>query len=462
MKNSYKKAGFNESVFRDYDIRGIYPSQINEDFFYLLGRAVAEYLNVDEIAVGHDTRLSSPTLFKALTEGIRERGVNVVNLGLISTEINYFASGHYGFPANIIVSASHNPPEYNGLKIVKKGVVPLHGSLGLPEIKKIALKNIFPVKKKRGEIRKKLVLSDWIKHLLSLIDLSSINPLKIVIDAGNGMAGPTWEQLKEKLPVKIIPLYFDPDGRFPNHLPDPLNKNNLKDLQKKIRETSADLGFALDGDADRLFVVDNNGKPMSGTITCAMLAKHLLNKKGPSPVLYSVTCGRIVPETINKYRGQPVKTRVGHSFIKAEMKKWNAVFAGEHSGHFYFRDNYYADSSSVAGLFFLEYLSAQKKSLSVLRTDFETHYSSDEINFSVDDGKKIFHNLINAFPGSKVDKTDGVTVAFPQWWFNARASKTEPLIRVNVEADSLKLLDEKLDVITKTIESSGGSKKKAD
>ena len=433
------------SIFRDYDIRGIYPSELNEDSYYIIGKAIAAYLKVKEIAVGRDTRLSSPSLFKSLVQGINDVGIGVVDLGLISTEINYFASGFYGFPANIIVSASHNPPEYNGLKIVTKGVVPLHGSFGLPEIKNLALKQEFPKPKSKGSIRKMDVLADWSKHLLSFIDLKALKPLKVVIDAANGMGGISWNAVIPNLPVTVIPMYFNPDGRFPNHLADPLDSRNLVDLQKKIKEVGADIGLAIDGDADRLFIVDDKSSLISGSMTTAMLSEHLLTKKGQAPVLYSVTSGKIVPETIRKYQGTPVRTRVGHSFIKTEMKKQNAVFGGEHSGHFYFRDNFFADSSTIAGLLFLEFLSLKHQKLSDLRKDYEKYASSGEINYIVDDVKKILDNLLRTYKKGKIDKIDGITIEFRDWWFNVRLSKTEPLIRLNIEADTKKLLIEKLE-----------------
>lgn len=447
------------SIFRDYDIRGIYPKEVNEKTYYLIGRAVAVYFKSGEIAVGRDTRLSSPDLFKSLVRGITDQGVNVIDLGLISTEMNYFASGKYGFGANIIVSASHNPPEYNGLKIVKKGVIPLHGTYGLPEIKEMAGKQNFPDYKKKGIITPKDITADWIKHVLSFIDVKSLKPLKVVIDAANGMGGLSWSLLTDLLPVKIIPLYFEPDGRFPNHLADPLDSKNMVDLQKKIKKIGADLGFAIDGDADRLFIVDDKSQLISGSLTTAMLAKHLLAKNGKRQVLYSVTCSKIVPETISNSGGLPVKTRVGHSFIKTEMRKLKGLFAGEHSGHFYFGDNYNADSSTIAGLLFLEFLSMQKLPLSKLRKQFEKYFSSGEINYYVDDSGKIIHNLISLFKDAKIDHTDGLTLYSKEWWFNLRLSKTEPLIRLNIEANSKEMLDNRLEYLEEKIISLGGKKK---
>ena len=453
------KLNFNQNIFRDYDIRGVYPIDLNEDSCYIIGQSLARYFNAEEIAVGRDTRLSSPALFKALTEGITSLGVNVVDLGLISTEINYFASGFYLFPASVIVSASHNPPQYNGLKIVKAGVVPLHGSYGLPEIKLLAVKNQFEPARTKGKLRKFSVMDDWIKHLLSLIDLKSIKPLKVVIDAANGMGGITWNALIPHLPLDVIPLYFEPDGHFPNHLPDPLVSKNLEDLKKQVRAKSADLGFAIDGDADRLFVVDDKCELVSGSLTTAMLAEHLLEKYPKSPVLYSVTCSKIVPETIKNSGGVPLKTRVGHSYIKTEMRKHNAVFAGEHSGHFYFRDNFFADSSSLAGLLFLQYLSGKKQKLSELRKKFDKYSSSGEINFIIDEKEKILHNLYDKYKGSRTDETDGLTIEFDDWWFNIRLSKTEPLLRLNLEAGNRDLLRQKLQELESLLESYGANKK---
>lgn len=449
----------NTSIFRDYDIRGIYPGELNEDTYFLIGRALAVYFKAKKIAVGRDTRLSSPQLFKALVKGITKQGVNVIDLGLISTEINYFVSGKFRFPANIIISASHNPPEFNGLKIVTKGVIPLHGSHGLPEIKALIIRQKFPLSQKIGKVSRLEVTDKWISHLLSCISTTALKPLKVVIDAGNGMGGISWNKLIDKLPVKIIPLYFDPDGSFPNHLPDPLAAENLKDLQKKVIKEKADLGFAVDGDADRLFVVDDKGKLISGSITTAMLSEHLLKKYGPNNILFSVTCSKIVPETITSNGGNPIRTRVGHSFIKSEMRKLNGLFAGEHSGHFYFRENYFADSSTLAGLLFLEYLSGKSRNLSSSRKSFEKYASSGEINYIVDDQKKIIDNLKSIYQKGKVDLIDGVTIDFGSWWFNVRSSKTESLVRLNVETDNDNLLRKKFNELEKNLLLFGGKRK---
>lgn len=455
------KINIDQSIFRDYDIRGVYPNQLNEDTYYILGRSIATYLKVPQIAVGYDTRLSSLNLFQALCRGINCQGVEVVNLGLISTEIHYFASGKYSFPANIIISASHNPPEYNGLKIVTKGVVPLHGNFGLPQIKELTLKQNFPSSSVSGSVTPKEVTGDWIKHALTFIDIPKLKPLKAVVDAGNGMGGISWQKIIGLTPVSIIPLYFAPDGRFPNHLPDPLKQENMINCIQMVKSQKADVGIALDGDADRMFLVDDEGKIVSGTITTALLAGAILDKYGPQTILYNAVCGRIVPEVITSHSGKAVRVRVGHSFIKEYMKKNKAVFAGEHSGHFYFKDNYYAESSLIAGLLVLEYLSKDGRKLSKIVTHLNKYPQSGEINFSVKNPPELLDTVQKRFPmAKKIDHLDGLSVWFDNWWFNLRTSKTEPLVRLNLEADSQRILEDKLNLIENLLESSGGNKDK--
>ncbi len=448
------------SIFHQYDIRGIYPTQLNEDTYYIIGRALAVYLKVDKIAVGHDMRLSSPSLFNALTSGIIDQGVSVVNLGLISTEMNYFASGKYGYGANVIISASHNPAEYNGLKIVTKGVVPLHGDFGLPQIKKLAEINDFTKPVQKGTSETFDILDAWIEHLMKFIDPVKLKPLKVVIDAGNGMGGLAWEKLKDKLPIEIIPMYFTPDGHFSHHLPDPLKAENVAELKSKIKSVKADLGFAVDGDADRIFMVDDTGQQLSGTITSAILASYLLGKWGPATILYNAVCGKILPETIEKYGGKPVRVRVGHSYIKEAMKRENALFAGEHSGHFYFRDNFFADSSTIAGLIFLEYLSGVNKPLSYLCADFSKYKSSGERNYKVADAAKVIKEIEGKFAdATSVDFVDGLSVWYPDFWFSLRASNTEPMVRLNLEADTQHILDEKLSLVENELNRLGAQQK---
>jgi len=453
------KLSIDPSIFHDYDIRGVYPTQINEESYYIIGRAIAQFLRVNHIAVGHDTRLSSPILFKSLTNGILDAGCDVVDLGLISTEMSYFASGFYGFDANVVISASHNPPEFNGIKIVKKNVVPLHAGNGLADIKRLAIKNDFSPTIKKGTKSKKLILDDWVSHALSFIRLSAIRNLKVVVDAGNGTGGIAWSKVKENIPASIIPLYWEPDGNFPHHLPDPLNPDNLEDVSKKIIEEGADVGFALDGDADRLFVLDENGKPVSGTITTAMLASYLLKKYGPGPVLYNVVCGKIVPETVKSMGGTPIRVRVGHSFIKEYMKQYNALFAGEHSGHLYFRQNYNADSSLIGGLLILEYLSNANRPLSQIVAEFDKYPTSGEINFKIDEAQRKLSEIESHLKdASSIDHIDGTSIWYPDWWCNIRVSKTEGYVRLNIEADNKEILENSILRIENIISKLGGKR----
>lgn len=448
-------------VFHDYDIRGVYPSEINEELYEQVGKALAIYMQDGPIAVGHDMRVSSPSLTKALIRGITSQGIDVVELGLISTEMLYFACGKYEYPLSVIVSASHNPPQYNGLKGVLKGMIALNGEFGFPEIKGIIEKNEFPKSQKTGVVTTKTILEDWITHILSFVDLTALKKLKVVVDAGNGMAGITWQSLVGKLPIEIIPLYFEPDGTFPHHIPNPLEEANLKDVKEKIRETHADLGFAFDGDADRFFILDEKAEVLSGTLTTAILASHLLEKYGKAPVLYNAICGRIVKETVEKYGGEPKRVRVGHSFIKQYMNEYKGLFAGEHSGHYYFRDNHNADSSAIAALLFLEYISKVGKKVSEIKAEFDKYPSSGELNFRAKDIPNVIQTIRNEYGegASSVDDIDGLSIWYEDWWFNIRASKTEPLLRLNIEADNKEILESKQKRLVEKLESLGATAK---
>lgn len=445
----------NPSIFRDYDIRGIYPTDLNEDTYYILGKSAASYLKVSTIALGHDGRNSSPSLSDAFIRGVREMGVDVVDLGLISTEMLYFASGHFQFPAAAIISASHNPGQYNGLKVVLKNAVPLHGGFGFPQIKELALSQNFPPVSKQGKVTPQNITEEWAAHILTFINVGNLKPLKVVIDAGNGMGGLAWEHLRNRLPITIVPLYFEPDGNFPHHIADPLNEENMQDLKKAVLEKKADLGIAHDGDSDRMFAVDEKGEILSGTITSAILSEHLLKKNGPATVLYNVVCGKIVPETISANGGTPMRVRVGHSFTKETMKKTNALFAGEHSGHFYFRQNYFADSSTIAAMLLIEYLSENNLSSSEAHQKFNKYFDSGEKNFKVKNIEKAVQNIKEtSYNATSTDEIDGLSIWYPTYWFNLRQSKTEPLLRLNLEADTKETMDNELKRLTDIITSS--------
>jgi len=442
------------SIFKAYDIRGTYPNQINGEIAYKIGFALAGYLNPKTIAIGRDMRLSSDELFEHLAKGILDYGVDVIDLGLISTDGLYFAVGKFGYDGGVMITASHNPKEYNGFKICRKNALPLSGQEGLNNIQKSILENgkngKAPV---RGNIIRKNISADYTKHCLSFIDKAKIKPFKIVIDAGNGMAGTTVTPVLEQLPVEIIPLFFELDGTFPNHQASPIELKNLVDLQKKIAETKADLGVAFDGDADRMFLVDKDGNQVGGDMVTALVAKSLLAKNPQETVLYNLICSKAVPELIEKMGGTAIRTRVGHALIKPLMKKYNAIFGGEHSGHFYFRDNWFADSGLIAFLVCLELLSVENRPLHDMIKEIDHYFRSGEINSHVQSIPEKIEEVSRTFANEKQDRLDGLTVEAKDYWFNLRPSNTEPLLRLNVEAMSKEILQEKTEMLLKIIRS---------
>ena len=438
-------------IFKAYDIRGIYPEEFNEEIAYKIGRAFVAYLQPKNVAVGRDMRLSSPQIWESLTRGITQGGSNVVDIGLCSTDGLYFAVGKFGYDAGIMITASHNPPEYNGMKMCKKEAVPLSGEQGIDQIKQMVLKGEFPEAKTKGEIKKHDIQKEYINHLISFIDTKKIKPFKIVIDAGNGMAGKIVPDLFKKLPCELIPMYFELDGSFPNHIPSPIEPENIKPLRDRVLKEKADLGAAFDGDADRMFLVDEKSNPLGGDMVTALVAKDLLKKEKNATILYNLICSRTVPKIIEQEGGKAIRTRVGHALIKPLMKKHNAIFGGEHSGHFYFRNNWFADSGLIALLVCLELISDENKPLSDLIKSIDTFYRSGEINFKVEDQIQKMKQVEDHFSDGKIDHLDGLTVEFEDWWFNLRPSNTEPLIRLNIEASTSEILEEKKNELIKLI-----------
>ncbi len=449
----------NLSSFHDYDIRGVYQEEIDENFYYHLGKAVALYIGEGPIAVGHDARTSSPTLTASLIEGITDYGVDVVSLGQISTEMHNFACGKYGFAANIAVTASHNPGKYNGAKIAKRGVIPLHSGFGLPEIKKLIVQDL-PKSRVKGAVTTQDIFKAWIEHCLTFIKKDTLKPFKVIVDGGNGMGGPSWMAMQNELPCEIVPMYLDPDGTFPNHEANPLKDENTHELQERIKKEGADLGIALDGDADRIFFIDETGTKLSGTVTTAILASHFL-KHEKGYILYNAICGRIVKETTLALGGTPLRTRVGHSFIKEAMKKYDGIVAGEHSGHFYFRDCFYAESTLIAGLLMMQFMSDENVTLSSIRKQFDIYPESGEINFVVKNRDMAAQNIREKYQkeAAEFDELDGYSFWYPDWWFNVRLSKTEPLLRLNIEADNESILEEKVKILSADLESMGALRK---
>jgi phosphomannomutase len=442
------------AIFKAYDIRGIYPEQLDDDLGYLIGNALAVYLKPRSIVVGRDMRLSSPALFEALRRGITDAGVDVVDVGIVSTDGLYFAVGKYGYDAGVMITASHNPKDYNGFKICRSEAIPLSGAEGLNTIRDMVEANQPKVRPQRGNIARRDIGAAYTDNCFSFAETEGLKPFKIVFDAGNGVAGATLPPALERLPmVEAKELFFELDGSFPNHPASPIELENLQDLINAIADTKSDFGVAFDGDADRMFLVDANGKPIGGDLATAMVAKSLLERYPGETIIYNAICSRAVPELIEKLGGQPVRTPVGHALIKPTMRKHNAIFGGEHSGHFYFRDNWFADSGMIAFLVCLELLSKSDKPLHEIIAEIDPYVRSGEINSDVSDRGAKVKDLATKYSTGKVDRLDGLSVFYDDWWFNVRPSNTEPLLRLNVEADTEALMQEKRDELLTLIRS---------
>src|SRR5712692_4781904 len=437
------------TIFSAYDIRGIYGETMSDEVAYRIGRAAAAYLHVPEIAVGRDMRLSSPQLAEAILHGLTDQGVNAVDLGMTTTDELYFAVGKYNYPAGVMITASHNPGKYNGVKFCRAQAFPISLDTGLADIRDLAIRGDFSGPSSKGTVTKRDVLDDYVTHALSFIDVSKVKPLKVVIDAGNGMAGLVMPRVFKHLPCELVPLYFELDGTFPHHPASPIEPENMVDLQKKVREVGADLGAAFDGDADRMFPVDEHGDVVDGSMVTAIVSNSLLHKHPGSTILHNLIVSKSVPELIKRLGGKSVRTRVGHSYIKAEMRQSNAVFGGEHSGHFYFRDNWFADSGLIALLITLELVSVEGKPLSELLKPLDRGVRSGEINTRVSDVQGKLYALEERYgkQAQSVDHLDGVTFDFGDWWFNVRPSNTEPLLRLNIEANSREVMEQKRDEV---------------
>ncbi len=435
------------AMFKAYDVRGTFPNELTPDIAYRVGRGIVAFLDADNVVVGMDMRTSGPTLSAALIDGIRDQGADVTNIGLVSTDTLYFAVGKYGFPAGVMLTASHNPSNYNGFKICREEARALSLDSGIAEIRDMVLSGEFPAPKsgKRGDLTEKDVLDAYAEHALSMIDTDRIKPLKIAVDAGNGMGGVLVPPVFDRLPCEIVPLYFELDGAFPNHEANPIEPENVRDLQRTVLEQNCDLGVAFDGDADRMFLIDEKGNFIGGDMTTAMVSLELLKHNPGSKIVYNLINSRTVPELIEEEGGIPIRSRVGHSYIKALMREEDAIFGGEHSGHFYFRDNWYADSGLIAMLTVLQLISDADQSLSSILEPIDTRVRSGEINSEIEDVDATVDRVERFYTeqGADLDELDGLTVGFDDWWFNLRASNTQPLLRLNVEAENEELLREK-------------------
>ncbi len=445
-----------DKIFKAYDVRGLVHDELDVEVAEAIGYAFARFARSPRIVVGHDMRPSGELLVDAFIAGANRAGVAVDDMGLCSTDMLYFASGRLDEPGATF-TASHNPAQYNGIKMCLAGARPVGEQTGLADIKEGArafLSSRPAAETPADENRKVEILDAFADHVRSFVDLSALRPLKVVADTANGMGGLVVPTIFEKLPFDLSLLYPELDGNFPNHPADPIQPENLVDLKVRVLADNADVGLAFDGDADRVFLVDDKAAPLSGSLTTALVAKAMLEANPGSTVLYNLICSKAVPEVIAENGGRPVMTRVGHSFIKEVMAQEGAVFGGEHSGHYYFRDNYRADSGIIAALIVLEQISKSGLPLSELRKPFERYSDSGEVNTRVNDAKAVIAFIRNAYDGrAEVNEMDGLTLDFGDWWFNVRPSNTEPLLRLNLEArtpeEVASRLSEVLAVITK-------------
>jgi phosphomannomutase len=445
--------GSYEKIFKAYDVRGIVPDELDEDVAESIGAAFVRLTGAPSVVTVHDMRNSSRPLAEAFGRGAASQGADVIEGGLGSTDMLYYASGSLGMPGAMI-TASHNPAKYNGIKLCREGARPVGRDTGLIELRDAAAQGLPPYHGTPGVVVQRDLLSGYASHLKKLVDLSAIRPLKVAVDAGNGMAGHTVPKVFEGLPITLVPLYFELDGTFPNHEANPIDPQNLRDLQRAVIDSEADIGLAFDGDADRCFVVDERGHIVSPSVLTALIAVRELAREPGASVIHNLITSRAVPEIITEHGGIPIRTRVGHSFIKARMAETGAVFGGEHSGHFYFRDFWYADSGMLAALHVLAALGEQDAPLSDILAGYGRYVATGEINSEVADQAGATARVRAEFasrPGVTFDELDGLTVTGDGWWFNLRPSNTEPLLRLNLEASDedtmLRLRDEVLGIV---------------
>ncbi len=431
-----------DRIFKAYDVRGVVPDDLDADLVRRIGAAFAEWTQAPAILLGRDCRLSSPELAAAIAEGATSRGVDVVDLGLASTDLLYFAAGSQDLPG-IMLTASHNPKQYNGLKFCLAGAKPVGEETGLRDIRAIVEAGPRPAVAAPGHVETRDLLGAYVEHVLSFVDVEAMRPLTVVADTANGMGGLVVPAVMARLPITLHHLFPELDGTFPNHPADPIDPENQRDLKAAVLEHGADVGLAFDGDADRVFLIDERAQDVSGSILTALVAGSMLDKEPGAKVVHNLICSWTVPEVIREHGGVPVRTRVGHSFIKQVMAETGAVFGGEHSGHYYFRENYRADSGLIAAVIALGELSKATVPLSALLQPLRRYSDSGEINSRVDDQRARMDEIAAALSAGRQDRLDGLTVEFDDWWCNVRPSNTEPLLRLNVEARTPELLEEK-------------------
>ena len=445
-------------IFKAYDIRGVYPGEVNDDAARAIGGAFVAYLKAKRIAVGRDMRLSSPALAQAFIDGATAQGANVVDYGMIATDMLYFAVARDGHDGGVQITASHNPKQYNGMKMVRKEAFPLSGEEGLAEIRQmIADHALPPAAERRGQVTTKDVLEAYVEHVMSFIDPSVIKPFNVVLDAGSGMGGLVAPNLFERLPCRTTRLCFEIDGRFPTHEANPLIEENRRDIVERVIAEKADVGIAWDGDADRCFFIDGTGAFVAGDFITALLAEAFLIKHPGATIIYDLRASHAVRDTVARYGGTALMNRVGHAFFKQRMREEGAIFGGEVTGHYYFRDNFYADNGFIPALLMLELMSRKGQTLHEMLAPLrEKYFISGEINTKMPD-MKVVQEKIDAlsarYSDAKTYTMDGVSVEYPDWHFNVRASNTEPLIRLNLEATTQEMMERKRDEVLAFIRS---------
>jgi phosphomannomutase len=443
----------NPSIFKAYDIRGIYPTDLNEEVAYAIGRAFVTFLKADQVIVGHDMRLSGPAVFDAVTRGITDQGADVVNIGLVSTDQYYFACARLNIPG-MMVTASHNPKDYNGFKMVRQMPYLLSGNEGIQDLRRLVEQGDFPTATRKGEIKPQQFKAEFVQKVLSLIDVQGLKPLKVIADTGNGTVGPILQEVYQHLPVQLVGMYLDPDGSLPNHGLDPLQPENRAELQRRVVEEGADLGVAFDGDGDRFFAIDDRGQFIPGDFLTAIMGSYLLEKYPGAKILYDVRASWAVEDLIRERGGQPLKERVGHAINKDRMAREDAVFAGEVTGHYYFRDFFFADSGIVPSLYLLEMLSKRGVKMSDMLRELEAKYFiSGEINSTVHDQQAKMQELMDTFSDAEIETMDGISINYPTWHFNVRPSNTEPLLRLNLEAKTREEMEQRRDEVVAIIQS---------
>lgn len=446
-----------KEIFKAYDIRGIYGKNLFNETAEAIGKAFAKVIKPKTVIVGRDGRISSPILFENLTKSLMEMGINIIDIGMVSTDMYYFACATKDLPG-IMITASHNPKEYNGFKMVKKIPQLLTGNDGINEMQRIIEEDDFDEPStKMGKIEKWSIMDDFVDKILSLVDYKSLKPLKVIADTANGMVGPALEALFKHLPqMELIPMYFEPDGNFPNHGGDPLDPKNRAEIQQKVPAENADLGFLFDPDGDRFFCIDSKGRFVSGDFMTAIMSEYFLKKNPGASIVYDIRASQAVPDKINQSGGKPFYNRVGHSYIKARMMKENAVFGGEVTGHYYFKDFFFCDSGLAPMIYLMDLLSKSDQKLADILDQLEKKYHiSGEINTKGVNKDEVFKKIEEKYkPAAKeILHIDGVSIFNDDWNFNVRASNTEPLVRLNMEAVSNELMEEKRDEILELIKS---------